>query len=190
MRVLNVGGGGSKQVPSIFKGWDQDLLDIDANVKPDICCDAKNMRTMKAGQYDAVFCSHNLEHFYKHEVPVVLAGFIHVLKKDGFANIAVPDMNSLFECIVDGNRDIDDTWYQSGGGPISFHDVIYGWGKQVAGGNAYYAHKTGFTQKSLGRALTKSGFAKVMTTADGGGNLLAFAFKSKPTRAKLQRLGL
>lgn len=188
--VLNVGGGASRELPDIYKDWAQVLLDIDPAVKPDVVCDAKELRTLPRAQYDAVFCSHNLEHFYKHEVPAVLEGFLHVLNANGFAQIAVPDMQELFERVVTDCRDIDETWYVSAGGPISFHDVIYGWGKQVALGNVYYSHKTGFTEKTLAKALTKAGFHHVMTARDGG-NLHAFAFKdkAKPTATRLRTLG-
>jgi predicted SAM-dependent methyltransferase len=187
MRVLNVGGGASRNLPPIYRGWEQELLDIDPAVRPDIVCDARKMRTLPAQKYDAVYCSHALEHFYKHEVPAVLDGFQHVLKNDGFAHVAVPNMTALFTAVR--GRDIDETWYMSNGGPISFHDVIYGWGRQVEQGNAYYAHKTGFTEKSLGKALRAAGFVKAMTAVDEG-NLFAFAFKAKPTTTQLRRLGL
>ena len=56
MRVLNVGGGTNRQLPKQYAGWEQDVLDIDPNVKPDILCDAKLMRKLPAAKYDAVFC--------------------------------------------------------------------------------------------------------------------------------------
>jgi hypothetical protein len=189
MRVLNVGGGASREIPVTYRGWVQDLLDIDPNVKPDILCDAKLMRKLPAARYDAVFCSHNLEHFYKHEVPVVLDGFGHVLKPNGFAQIAVPDMVALFEIIVSGQRDIEDSWYVSPGGPITFHDVLYGWGRQVEQGNLFYCHKTGFTRKSLTKVLRRAKFASVFVATDGF-SLHAYAFKVKPTKARLRSLGL
>jgi hypothetical protein len=190
MRLLNVGSAGSRDVPIIYSGWEQDTLDIDPNVNPDIVCDARQMRTLPPAKYDAVYCSHTLEHFFKHEVPTVLAGFSRVLKSSGFAHVAVPNMNAVFEALVKGNRDINETWYVSPGGPISFHDVIYGWGKQVALGNLYYCHKTGFTEKSLAQALRVARFVKVMTACDDAGNLYAFAFKATPSRDKLRGLGL
>lgn len=190
MRVLNVGGGASRNLPAIYKGWDQDLLDIDPGVRPDIVCDAKALRTLPAARYDAVHCSHNLEHFHRHDVPAVLGGFWHVLKQGGFAHISVPDIKALMVAMLQGNRDIDDTWYMAGSNAISFHDVLYGWGRMMAQGNLYYAHKTGFTEKSLGKVLRAARFATVMTAADGAGNLHAFAFKAKPTREKLRGLGL
>lgn len=172
---------------SRFRGWDQDLLDIDPAVKPDIVCDAKMMRSLPAGKYDAVYCSHTLEHFYKHEVPLVLGGFQHVLKASGFAYIAVPDMAALFEAAVQG--DIDDVWYRCAAGPISFHDVIYGWGLQVQRGNLYYCHKTGFTERSLSKTLRTAGFMTVLTACDGS-NLHAFAFKTRQTKSRLRALDL
>lgn len=175
MKVLNVGGGG-RSLPPLFNGWDQDLLDIDDSVHPDICCDAKDMFHLPPKTYDAVYCSHNLEHFYRHDVPRVLEGFHHVLTDAGFVLIKVPDMTSLFASVQ--GRDISDTWYMAGENPISFHDVLYGWGLQMERGNLYYSHKTGFTDKSLRVALNKAGFPQVFTSIEGMGNLHAIAYKS------------
>ena len=43
----------------------------------------KAYRAIAAAEYDSVYCSHNLEHYHRHEVPRVLAGFRHVLKAGG-----------------------------------------------------------------------------------------------------------
>ena len=147
------------------------------------------MRKLKAAQYDAVYSSHNLEHFYRHDVPVVLGGFQHVLKATGFAHISVPDVMALMEAVVKGVVDIEDTWYKVPGSSISFHDGLYGWNKVMANGNLYYAHKCGFSEKSLGKALRAAGFKSVHVAKDGM-NLHAFAFKAKPTEAKLRSLGI
>ena len=186
--VLNVGGGG-RDLPALYKDYEQKLLDIDPNVQPDICADAKDMCKLKAGQFDAVYCSHTLEHFYRHDVSRVLAGFRHVLKPYGFAHIAVPDVLMLMEIMVKGGQDIEETWYVSPGGPISFHDVLYGWNKAMANGNLFYAHKCGFSEKSLGDALKRARFPHVMT-AVGDGNIVAFAFKSNPSPERLRNLGI
>lgn len=187
-RVLNVGGGASRELPTIYKGWQQDILDIDASVKPDIVLDAKQMTTLKPSQYDAVFCSHNLEHFYQHEVPLVLNGFKHVLRKTGFVHLAVPDLDALIKFVSTNACDLTDTWYHCGAGPITFHDVLYGWGRQVSQGNLYYAHKTGFTAKSLSRALGRAGFVSVRTASDGC-SLHAFAFVQPASKQRLQEVG-
>lgn len=190
MRVLNVGGGASRDFPPIYNGWTQEVLDINPDERPDIVCDAKEMRKLEPAAYDAVECSHTLEHFYRHEVQQVLTGFRHVLKPDGFARVVVPDLARLFEHVAKCDFDPDREWYRVPAGPITFHDVLYGWGKQLKIGNHYFAHKCGFTDKSLGCELLRAGFAKVYTARDEYGNLTAFAFNKRPSRARLRDLGV
>lgn len=177
MRVLNVGGGANRELPPHYAGWDQDLLDINPECQPDICLDAKRLKELQGGTYDAVFCSHNLEHFYKHEVPVVLEGFLHVLNDDGFAEISVPSLPSMIRNMQANSLDIGDVWYRTpSGAAITFHDVLYGWDHAMANGNLFYAHKCGFTVHSLGEALLKSGFMGVEIGEDNF-NIVAKAHK-------------
>ena len=93
-RVLNVGGGNKGvALPPHFHDWQQLLLDIDPRVGADVVGDARALReTVAANSFDAVYCSHNLEHYYRHDVDKVLQGFLHVLKAEGFAEIRVPDI--------------------------------------------------------------------------------------------------
>jgi predicted SAM-dependent methyltransferase len=178
MIVLNVGGGPTRYLPPRYDGWEQHLLDIDPAVAPDIVCDAADMADLAPAQYDAVFCSHNLEHFYAHDVPKVLSGFLHVLKPGAVVEIGVPNLNALMRAMLAGNLDITDTWYRAGPNAISFHDVLFGWSAQMAQGNLYYAHKCGFTEHSLGAALAAAGFVRVQV-ADQGANLLAIGYKQE-----------
>ena len=183
-KVLNVGGNNKKiQLPPQYSDFEQVLLDIDPGVAPDIVCDARNLTTLESKQFDAVHCSHNLEHYYRHDVQQVLAGFLHVLKDGGFAHIIVPDINEVMRLTIERGLDIDDVLYQSDAGPIMVLDVLYGYQLEIErSGQDYFAHKTGFTQKSLTNALQKSGFLKIYS---GANNLEvhAFAFKSNPDRA-------
>lgn len=183
-KVLNVGGGG-RSLPPRYAGWEQVLLDIDPKVKPDVCCDALRMSKLKPRDYDAVYCSHTVEHFYRHDVNRLLRGFVHVLKEEGFAEIAVPNLKYLVEQAV--GKELDDVWYQSPSGPISFHDVLYGFGKPMAAGNLFYAHKCGFTKTALTRELFAAGFAHI-AAMEQESNLLAYAFLRKPTAAQLALL--
>lgn len=190
-RVLNVGGN-SKAIPlpPQYAGWQHHLLDIDPTGKPDIVCDARELATLEAEQYDAIYCSHNLEHYYRHDVAKVLAGFRHVLKPDGFAHIRVPDMAEVMRRAVQESLDIDDTLYQSGLGPITVLDVIYGYGRQIeSSGCEFFAHKTGFTKKSLTEALGRGGFSHVFVSASSL-EVGAFAFKQQPSESAMALLGL
>jgi ubiquinone/menaquinone biosynthesis C-methylase UbiE len=192
-RVLNVGGG-SKDIPlpPHYGKWRHDLLDIDSKGRPDVVCDARELHTLAASQYDAVYCSHNLEHYYQHDGPKVLKGFLHVLKPDGFAEIRVPDMKLVMKRVVESNLDIEDVLYQSPSGPISIRDVIYGYGKQIeTSGVDFYAHKTGFTTQSLRALLLRSGFPNVyMFVLEEAFEMKAFAFKREPTAAQRKLLEL
>jgi len=100
-RFLNVGGNNkSLAVPEVYAGWEHVLLDIDPIGKPDIVCDARELTTLDVEPFDAIYCSHNLEHYYAHDVPKVLAGFLHLLKDDGFIDIRVPDIKAVMEMVV------------------------------------------------------------------------------------------
>ena len=182
-RVLNVGGNNKNiPIPSAYDGWQQVLLDIDASGNPDIVCDARALTQLTSSQYDAVYCSHNLEHYYRHDVVKVLAGFHHVLKEEGFIHILVPDMGALMKYVVDGGLDIDDFLYTSPAGPIHVIDVIYGLGAKIGrSGNDFFAHKTGFTLKSLESRLKASGFSSVFLKAYDL-NIDVVAFKNTPTK--------
>jgi ubiquinone/menaquinone biosynthesis C-methylase UbiE len=183
-KVLNVGGNSKTiSLPSQYTDFEHVLLDIDPQGSPDIVCDARELTTLPAGQFDAVYCSHNLEHYYRHEVPKVLAGFLHVLSDDGFAQIRVPDIREVMRVSIEKDLDIEDVLYQSDAGPIMVLDVLYGHGVEIEqSGQDFYAHKTGFTVKSLYRVLLDAGFAKIFCTL-GNLEINAVAFKTEPGEA-------
>jgi hypothetical protein len=180
-KVLNVGGGNkSIAIPDCFQGWQQDLLDIDPRGNPDIVCDSREMTRLPPAIYDAVYCSHNLEHYYRHDVHRVLAGFWHVLKADGFAVIVVPDLADLMRTVVARQLDIDDFLYDSPMGPITVCDVLYGFATEIErSGRDFYAHKTGFTQQSLVKVLQTARFLEVFGKSENL-NVVAVAFKQSP----------
>lgn len=183
-KVLNVGGNSkSIPLPPQYAGFEHLLLDIDPKGSPDIVCDARHLATLPGGQFDAVYCSHNLEHYYRHDVPRVLAGFLHVLKEGGFAQIRVPDINEVMQQAVARKLDIEDFLYQSEAGPIMVLDVLYGYGVEIErSGQDFFAHKTGFTEKSLLAVLQRAGFSSVMSRT-ANMEVDALAFKGTPDPA-------
>lgn len=190
-KVLNVGGNDRNiKLPALYDGWANVLLDIDPRGKPDVLCDARELTRLPAAVYDAVYCSHNLEHYFRHDVTKVLAGFLHVMKPDAFAHIRVPDLGELMQVVAEKKLDIDDVLYTSPAGPIAVRDVIYGYGVEIErSGHDYYAHKTGFTRKSLIAVLGQAGFTHVYT-ATGNLEIAAFAFKAEPGAETAKRLNL
>lgn len=182
--VLNVGGG-SKQTPiaGYFADWQHDLLDIDPRGEPDLVCDARELRELTGGIYDAVYCSHNLEHYYRHEGLNVVRGFHHMLNETGFAEVRVPDIAQVLAALRERDLELDDILYQSPAGPISAHDVMYGFQTEIQeSGQDFYAHKTGFTPKSLEKILLDGGFPLVfLSTEKEAFAVHALAFKVEPT---------
>jgi len=189
--VLNVGGN-SKAIalPSIFDGYEHLLLDIDPRGSPDLLCDARELLTTPAAQYDAIYCAHNLEHYHRHDVKKVLAGFIHVLKPHGFAHIRVPDIMDVMATTLARDLDLDDVLYQSPAGPIQVLDVLYGFHVEIErSGMDFYAHKTGFSRMLLAKTLTAAGFQKVYIM-EGNLELSAIACVRPPDAALRARLSL
>ena len=191
--VLNVGGSSRKvPIPDYYAGWSQLLLDIDPRGKPDLCCDARELLALEAGICDAVYCSHNLEHYYAHDVPRVLAGFAHVLKREGFAEIRVPDIGAVAREMAERGRDMEDILYTSPSGPITVRDVLYGLTRAIQKtGVDFYAHKTGFTPRSLGDALRRAGFDAVYRLESlAAFEVRAIALRSAPGEWLGRLLGL
>lgn len=192
-KVLNVGGNNkSIALPEQYAGWEHILLDIDPTGHPDIVCDARDMTQLPALEYDSICCLHNLEHYYRHDVKKVLAGFLHVLKDDGFALICVPDMALVMRTVAEKQLDIDDVLYMSSMGAIKVHDVIYGLGSQIEqSGCDFYAHKTGFTDKSLLAVLKDAGFSTIIMISNPNAlEIWAIAFKNQVTDYVLNLFGL
>ena|SRR2546430_510499 len=190
-RVLNVGGNDRRiPLPPQYAAFEQVLLDIDPAVAPDILSDARELSRLERGQFDAVYCAHNLEHFYRHDVPKVLAGFLHVLKDEGFAQVIVPDIAEVMRVAVARNLDLEDVLYQSPGGPIMVLDVLWGWSAQMQrSGQEFFAHKTGFTEKSLLAAIQGCGFRKTYSLL-GNFEVNVLAFKRMPDAASRALFGL
>lgn len=182
-KVLNVGGNSREiAIASQYDGWQQDLLDIDESQNPDILADARELTEQVGASYDAVYCSHNLEHYYLHDAKKVLAGFKHVLKADGHAFIRVPDMQQVIQRVVNEKLDITDVLYESPMGPIHVYDVFYGHqGKVEQSGEGYFAHKMGYTPTSLRQLLLDAGFPIVAISVTPL-NVSAIAFLTIPTQ--------
>ena len=60
-KVLNVGGNDRKiPIPPYFDGWEHLLLDIDPTGAPDILCDARELISLEAAQFDAIYSARGM----------------------------------------------------------------------------------------------------------------------------------
>ncbi|WDP89773.1 MAG: methyltransferase domain-containing protein [Desulfobacter sp.] len=182
--VLHVGCGPRQSGilhPSFGKSdWKEIRLDINPDVEPDIVASITHMDSVENSKMDAIYSSHNLEHLYPHEVDLCLKEFLRVLKSDGFALIAVPNLKHVAKLIAEDKLEVPA--YQSPAGPIFPLDMVYGFRPAIAAGNTYMAHKTGFTPKSLGQALIDAGFAWAKWAEDINFGLWIKGYKTPPPK--------
>jgi hypothetical protein len=106
--------------------------------------------------------------------------------------IKVPDVRAVMKHFVENAMDMHDVLYVSPGGPITVHDVIYGWGRQIeSSGQDFFAHKAGFSAASLRDTIRKGGFASVFVfESPDAFEVSAIAFKAAPTQEQRKLLDL
>jgi predicted SAM-dependent methyltransferase len=177
---LSVGGGPKNtQLPGIFEGFEVKILDINPELNPDVCMDARKLAKWEGEKFDDVYSSHNLEHFRQTEVLQVLDGIYHVLKDDGIFVVVVPDAKGIMEWMVKNDYDLDQVVYEVMRGPITVRDMIYGHAGTIRKqDNEWMLHKTGFSARLLSHALYDAGFPTVMVEATGK-EIVAIAWKKE-----------
>ncbi len=179
--VLNVGGNGKDiPLPDYYAGYEHVLLDIAPGPGVDIVMDARKLELWEGAMpyFDAVYCSHNLEHYYVHDVQTVLRGFYKLLKPGGTVWIVVPDADVVFKALADG-ADLFDYAYQN----VMWHDMLYGANIYVQRCGDGWAHKTAFTEARLRKVLLEAGFYKLELVHDTDNYNLA-VLAVKPTNRK------
>jgi predicted SAM-dependent methyltransferase len=163
MTVLNVGCGypGRRRLHPRFHGpeWREVRLDINPAVEPDIVCSITEMTPVPDGSMDAIWCSHNLEHLYRYEVPAALGEFYRVLRPGGLVCLTLPDLQRVAALVVDDQ--LETQAYMSPSGPITALDIIFGHMASVARGDLDMAHKSGFTRSTLRKLLDSAGFDRI-----------------------------
>jgi SAM-dependent methyltransferase len=163
VRVLvNVGCGprNSAILPSHFDGWRHLRVDVDPSVEPDIIADLTDLSAIPDGSVDAVWAAHCVEHLYEHQVGVALAEFRRVLREDGFVCVIVPDLQTVAQYIADDR--LHEPIYHSPAGPVTAHDIFFGFGTAIAHGRTSMAHRCGFTPTSLLRSFQQHPFGELL----------------------------
>ena len=189
---LHVGCGQKRkdQTTSGFakENWKELRFDINESNEPDYVGTMTDMSAIETSSMDALYSSHNIEHVYAHEVPKALAEFKRVLRPDGFVIITCPDIQAI--CALVAEDKLTTQAYSSPAGPITPHDVLYGHGASIAGGDLFMAHRCGFTQKVLAKTLKDSGFVSLGTAKRPGPSfdLWAVACPVKTSEESLREL--
>jgi predicted SAM-dependent methyltransferase len=194
--VLNVGSGTyvAGRLHPLFCTpiWQETRLDIDERVQPDVVGSITDMKAIENERFDAIWCSHILEHLHTWQVGNALSEFRRVLKPTGFVLIRSPDLEAVAQLVVEGQ--LETVAYQAPLGPITALDMIFGHSTSIERGNDFMAHHTGFTVERLGRLLLEAGFIEARVNRAPGFELWALAILPQVDRsallAELRRNGL
>lgn len=160
--VLNAGSGTGEgsRLPAYFDGWRHLRVDINPLTEPDLVANVADLSEIPDASVDAIWCAHCIEHLYLHEVPRAFDGFRRILAKTGFACIIVPDLQSIAEWVATDR--LHEVIYESAAGPVTAHDMLWGYGPAIEHGLVEMAHRCGFTPTLLLERLSDAGFAEIV----------------------------
>ena len=137
--------------------WTEVRIDIDPRTTPDLVGSIVDMGgIVEDASFDAVWCSHCIEHLHDHEVLPALREFRRILSDDGFAIVSCPNLDAVAKLVV--SEDIESVAYLSPAGPVRLLDMIFGHSPSIEAGHVHMAHRTGFTVDRLGRLAVNAGF--------------------------------
>lgn len=169
-RLLNAGAGQTPamRIAALFESgdWDEVRLDVEPAVRPDVVGSITDLAKLfpQPASFDAIWCSHVMEHLFAHEVYPTLLQFRQVLKPDGFALIMCPDLEMVAEHLV--KHGLAGIAYHSPAGPIRTLDMLYGHSGAIEAGRHHMAHRTGFTAERLGNLLLEAGFPTIKVRSE------------------------
>ncbi len=135
-------------------------MDADPGVEPDIVANLTDLSQIPDATADVIWAAHCIEHLYEHEVILALREFRRVVRDDGFVCIIVPDLQAV-AAYVAADR-MHEPLYESDAGPITPHDIFFGYGRAIAGGRTSMAHRCGFTLGILQKCFEELPFEEVV----------------------------
>jgi SAM-dependent methyltransferase len=181
--LVNLGSGpqGAAWLPTMFAEWRQFRVDVDPDAAPDLVADITDLSAIATGSANAVWSAHCIEHLYLPEVGRAIAEAYRILADDGFLCLIVPDLQSIAGYIV--NDRLHEVIYQSAAGPVTAHDMLFGFTPALAQGRTSMAHNCGFTPSLLMQKLQESQFAEIVLRRRPNHELAAVAQKRAPADA-------
>ena len=178
--LVNLGSGPKNlsRLPAMFAEWREFRVDVDPSAMPDLVADITDLSEIKSGSVDAVWSAHAVEHLYLHQVGKALEEAHRILTDDGFLCLIVPDLQSIASYLATDR--LFDTIYQSPVGPVTAHDMIFGFGQDLALGRFHMAHKCGFTAGVMLQKLREVRFGEIILRRRSTLELAAVACKRAP----------
>jgi SAM-dependent methyltransferase len=188
--LVNVGCGRreASSLPAYFKSWQELRVDIDASAQPDVIADITDLSPIADGSADAVWAAHCVEHLYEHQVARALSEFRRVLRDDGFVCVIVPDFQTVAQHVV--SDQMHEPLYRSAAGPVTAHDIIFGYGAAIASGQTSMAHRCGFTPGMLQRCFHGLPYGEVLLRRRSSALELVAVARASPARDYAERAAL
>jgi SAM-dependent methyltransferase len=183
--LVNLGSGprGNSSLPPRLAGWQELRVDADSRVEPDLVADITDLSSIADGSVDAAWASHCLEHLYLHQTAQAVREIHRILREDGVFCLVVPDLQAIAHFIAEDR--LHEVIYQSPAGPVTAHDMLFGFGAHLAAGRPMMGHRCGFTPTLLHQAP----FAEVVLRRRSNHELAGIACK-QPTGGEAQRAEL
>ncbi len=172
---LGCGPKGSRR-PPLFEGWSELRVDIEPDVDPDILADITDLSAIPSNSVHGAWSSHCVEHLYQHQVGPALAEIHRILHPEGFVCILVPDLQTIASYIAADK--MHEPLYESPAGPITPHDVVFGFGREIAKGYTYMAHRCGFTPSAMVEHLQAAQFGQFLVMRRPNFELAVLAHKT------------
>lgn len=125
-RVLDIGCGADKAFPHFIGVDNGHHQKFGYTIKPDLLCDATDMKMFSDQSFDAVYSSHLLEHFPYEEVPQILKEWLRLVKDEGYLVLYLPDEDT-YPKVGEPGANEDHRWnvnYQKVVGPMK---ELSGW---------------------------------------------------------------
>src|SRR5204863_9028250 len=150
-------------------------VQIDPTPTAGLVAHSNDLSAINSGSADVVWAAHCIEHLYLHEVTKALEEARRILADDGFLCVIVPDLQSIAS-YLETDRLLD-TVYESPVGPVTAHDMMFGFSRDLASGHPRMAHNCGFTAGVLLRKLREAHFADIVLRRRPTLELAAVAWK-------------
>jgi hypothetical protein len=176
------------RLPQFFRKWRRIRVDVDPGMKPDMVANIADLSAIPDGAVEAVWAAHCVEHLFAHQVPRAFGEFRRVLCESGFACIIVPDLQAIAHWIATDR--LHETIYQSPAGPVTSHDMVWGFGAAIARGKTAMAHHCGFTPTLFLQHLKEAGFAEIVLRRRTRSLELAALALRRPSANPKQRTSL
>jgi SAM-dependent methyltransferase len=173
---LGCGPPGGRRSSSLFRGWRELRVDIEPRAAPDVLADITDLSKIPSESVDGAWCSHCVEHLHQHQVVPALLEIRRILSPQGVLCVLVPDLQSIASFIAEDR--LNATVYEAPAGPITAHDIVFGFGPHIAIGLSHMAHRCGFTPSVLIDCLRAASFDHFIVVRRSGFELAALAHKS------------